>query len=40
MGNAGEGTLRVKYILCPTGEMSLAGQSSGPTFGKFDIARY
>ena len=40
MGIASEGTLRIKYILCPTGEMSLVGQSTGPSFSKFPIARY
>jgi len=40
MDNQAEGTLRVQYILCPTGELSLIAQSSGPSFSKFNIARY
>jgi len=46
-GNQGPGTLRVRFLLCPTGPMSLVGQSSGNpgkntsyTFTGFNIARY
>lgn len=38
-GNA-EGTLRVQFLLCPTGPMSLVAKSAGPTFSSFDIAAY
>lgn len=39
-GNQGPGTLRVKFLLCPTGEMSLVGESAGTTFSSFNIAKY
>lgn len=34
----GEGTLRVQFLLCPTGPLSLIAKSAGPTFSSFNIA--
>lgn len=34
----GEGTMRVQYLLCPTGPLSLIAKSAGPTFSSFNIA--
>jgi len=40
----GEGTLRVRFLLCPTGPLSLIGQSIGgnpnASFTGFNIAQY
>jgi hypothetical protein len=36
----GEGTLRVQFLLCPTGPLSLIAKSAGPTFSSFNIAEY
>jgi hypothetical protein len=38
--SGGEGTLRVKFIMCPTGPLSLIAKSAGPTFSSFNIAQY
>ena len=40
MGEGAHGTLRMRYSLCPTGPMSLVGESRGATFKPFPIARY
>ena len=39
-GQEGEGDLRVRFILCPTGDLSIAAQSKGYTFAPFPIAEY
>lgn len=36
----GEGTLRVRFSLCPTGELSICARSTGATFSPFPIAEY
>jgi len=38
--NGGEGSLRVRFSLCPTGPISIVGASQGATFKPFAIARY
>lgn len=42
-GPSGEGSLRVRFLLCPTGPLSLVGQSTGgnpgANFTSFNIAR-
>jgi hypothetical protein len=44
MGGQGEGALRVRFLLCPTGPLSLVGQSKGgnpnASFAGFNIAQY
>lgn len=39
-GGQSEGTLRVQFLLCPTGPLSLIAKSAGPTFSSFNIAEY
>jgi hypothetical protein len=39
-GNQSEGSLRVQYLLTPTGPLSLIAKSAGPTFSSFNIAEY
>jgi hypothetical protein len=39
-GGQSEGTLRVKFLLCPTGPLSLVAKSAGPTFSSFNIAEF
>ena len=40
MGGQGHGTLRVRFSLCPIGELSLIARSTGATFDSFPIAQY
>ena len=33
-----EGTMRVRYLLCPTGDITICARSTGATFTSFPIA--
>ena len=33
-----EGTMRVRYSLCPTGDITICARSTGATFTSFPIA--
>jgi hypothetical protein len=37
--NHAEGTMRVRYSLCPTGDISICARSTGATFTPFPIAQ-
>ena len=39
-GREEEGALRVRFVLCPTGDISIAAKSTGYTFAPFPIAEY